>query len=249
MGYKVIVDVYEGPLDLLLSLIQKSEIDIYDIPINTITDQFLNYIYDMEEMNLEITSDFLVMASTLLEIKSKMLLPQEKVIVDGVELDVDPREDLVQKLLEYKLFKEAAEKLKTSELIESKVYYKPREDLSIFSDPIDELGKLDLNILVKTFNKIMERKLRDFASIDIREIQREEITLDDCMREIKDKLNKNSSISFNELLKQNCTREEIITYFLSLLELIKSKFVFVEQINTFSDLIIKRRLSEVDYGQ
>jgi len=177
-----------------------------------------------------------------------MLLPQEKVVLDGVEVEIDPREDLVQKLLEYKLFKEAAMCLKSSELVESKVFYKPREDLSIYSDPIEELGKVDLQQLLKALNKVMERNLKKFDTIDIKEIHREEYTLDECMDIIKDKLTENGKISFNDLLN-NRSREEIITYFLSTLELIRLKIIYVEQAHAFSDLIIKSKVSEVRYGR
>ena len=155
MSYKVEVEVFKGPMDLLLSLIKKQEIDIYDIPINIITDQFLDYINEMEELNLEITSEFLVMAATLIEIKSKMLLPKEKALEDGVEIEIDPRDELVQRLVEYEAYREVAEKLKESEIIESKVFYKPREDLSIFDDPVEELGNLDLDKLLIAINTII----------------------------------------------------------------------------------------------
>lgn len=249
MSYKITVDAYEGPLDVLLNLIHKSEIDIYDIPINIVTQQFLDYIDKMEELSLEITSEFLVMAATLLEIKSKMLLPKEKVVEDGVEIELDPREDLVQRLLEYKLYKEVAEKLKLSESIESRVYYKPREDLSIYDDPIEELGNLDLNQLVRTISKLMARNLKENESISFEEIHREEFTLEDCIDAIDLKLSKCNKIMFSELLSIKTTKEEIITYFLSLLELIRLKNVYVEQDESFGDFLIIKRMKEEEYGQ
>lgn len=249
MTYKISVDAFEGPLDVLLNLIHKSEIDIYDIPINIVTQQFLDYIDKMEELNLEITSEFLVMAATLLEIKSKMLLPKEKIVEDGIEIEIDPRDDLVQKLLEYKLYKEVAEKLKISELMESKVYYKPREDLSIYDDKLEELGKLDLNQLVKAISKIMARSIRENESINFSEIHREEYTLEACIEEIGFMLTKSKKIRFSELLSLETTKEEIITYFLSLLELIRLKNVYVQQDQNLGDLIIIRRMEEEEYGQ
>ncbi|HLS53350.1 MAG TPA: segregation/condensation protein A, partial [Tissierellaceae bacterium] len=129
MDYKIKLDGYEGPLDLLIDLIEKEEVDIYDIPINKITKQYLAYIYDMEELNLEIASEFLIMAATLLQIKSKMLLPKEKKIVEGEEVEIDPREELVKRILAYKQFKLAAEELKELGNLELKAYYKPMEDL------------------------------------------------------------------------------------------------------------------------
>src|SRR5574344_16979 len=119
MDYKIMIDVFEGPMDLLLHLIEKAEIDIYDIPINLIAEQFLDYIRQMEELNLDITSDFLVMAATLLEIKSKMLLPKDKVPEDESFVEEeDPRMELVSRLVEYKKYKDAAEELRLMETIQ-----------------------------------------------------------------------------------------------------------------------------------
>ena len=244
MVYKIEVAVYEGPFDLLLSLIQKSEIDIYDIPIDQVTHQFLDYISKMDELNLEVTSEFLVVAATLLEIKSKMLLPQEKIEEDGILIEVDPREALVQRLIEYKLYKEAAQELKASETIESGVYYKPREDLSIYSNPIEELGKIDLAQLVKTINNIISRSVIKSNILDIEEIKREEYTLENCIGEIELKLLKQNKFLFTDLLSEKTSKEEIIVYFLSLLELIRLRSVYVYQDSTFSDLMIKIRLKE-----
>lgn len=247
MDYKVEVEAYEGPMDLLLSLIQKSEIDIYDIPINLVTEQFLDYIRNMENLNLEVTSDFLLMAASLLEIKSKMLLPKEKILVDDLELEIDPREALVQRLIEYKLYKDAAERLKLSEIIESRVFYKPQEDLSIYKDPVDELNKIDLNQLVKAIHNILAKNAIKINRVDFREISRQEYTLETCIDEIRSRLNDNKKILFSNLLSTNTSREEIVTYFLSLLELMKMKKVYVEQNSAFTDLMITRRMDE-EYG-
>lgn len=243
-GYKIIVEAYEGPFDLLLDLINKAEIDIYDIPINTITEQFLEYISELEELNLEVTSEFLVMAATLLEIKSKMLLPQEKIIEDGIEIEIDPREDLVRRLIEYKVYKEAAQALKYSEEIGSKIYYKPQEDLSEYVNPDDLFGKFDLELLVKAINNIMNRKGIEENLLEIGEIIREEYTLDQCMDDIQSRLLNCNKFKFTDLIDFT-SREEIITYFLSVLELIRLKVVYVYQDNSFSDLIIEKRADEV----
>lgn len=249
MGYKIILDAYEGPLDLLLSLIEKAEIDIYDIPINIITKQFLEYLSEMEGLSLIISSEFLYMAATLIEIKSKMLLPQEVIIDDGIEFELDPRDDLVRRLIEYKQYKEAAEVLKVSELIESQVYYKPREDLSIYNDPIEELGNLNLDQLVKVINNIIARNIIQEKLLEISEIHREEYTLEDCIDEIEIMLLKSNKFKFSALLNIKTSKEEIITYFLSLLELIKLKSVFVYQDGVFTDLVIEKRMSEASHGQ
>ena len=131
MDYKIMLDAFEGPMDLLLHLIDKAEIDIYDIPISHIAEQFLDYIRHMEDINLGVTAEFLVMAATLLEIKSKMLLPN-KSTSDNIQIEmeeIDPRAELVRRLVEYKKYKNAAEELRLFEILQSKVYYKPKEDL------------------------------------------------------------------------------------------------------------------------
>lgn len=244
MEYKIVVDVFEGPMDLLLNLIEKAEVDIYDIPINLITQQYMDYIYEMEELNLEVASEFLVMASTLLEIKSKMLLPKEKIIEEGIEIELDPREELVKRLIEYKMFKEAAEKLRDSEDIEILAYYKPREDLSEYVNIEENLEIMDLNLLVKSLYNILTN--RGHKNIDISEIHREEYTLEYCIEEIEDKIRNTNKFKFTDLLSITCSREEIITYFLSILELIKLKKIYIKQDEVFSDIIISKRMDEID---
>src|SRR5665648_1145629 len=140
MSYNVNIEAYEGPLDLLLGLITKNKIDIHDIPIHLVTEQFIAQIKKWEEMNLEVASDFIVMAATLIEIKSKLLLPNELEYIEGEEDESDPREELVRKLIEYKLYKDIAENFKASEDLYTKVYYKPQEDVTEFRDPFEELG-------------------------------------------------------------------------------------------------------------
>lgn len=240
MDYKIVLDGFEGPLDLLLSLIEKAKIDIYDIPINIITEQYIEYIYAMEELNLSIASEFIMMAATLLEIKSKMLLPQEVIIVDDEEIEIDPREELIQRLIEYKKYKEVAEELRVSEDIESKVYYKPREDLSQFDDIYEEI-QFDLNLLLKSINRIIGRRGLSNITLDVSEIQREEYTLKDCMAELLSKLKLKKSINFEELLSENFSRNEIVTYFLTVLELIRLRKIKVIQEKLNREIIITSR--------
>lgn len=240
MDYKIVLDGFEGPLDLLLSLIERAKIDIYDIPINIITEQYIEYIYAMEELNLSIASEFIMMAATLLEIKSKMLLPQEVVIVDDEEIEIDPREELIQRLIEYKKYKEAAEELRVSEDIESKVYYKPREDLSNFDDIYEDI-QFDLKLLLKSINRIIGRRGMGNITMDISEIQREEFTLKDCMDELLIKLKLKNRIIFEDLLSENFSKNEIVTYFLSVLELIRLRKIKVIQEKMDRELIITSR--------
>jgi|LSQX01.3.fsa_nt_gb segregation and condensation protein A len=240
MDYKIILDGFEGPLDLLLSLIEKAKIDIYDIEINTITEQYMEYIYAMEELNLSIASEFIMMAATLLEIKSKMLLPQEVIIVDDEEVELDPREELILRLIEYKKYKEAADELRVSQDIESKVYYKPREDLSQFDDIYEEI-QFDLKLLLKSINKIIQRRGLSNVTLDISEIQREEYTLKNCMEELMNRLKIKKSILFEELLSENFSKNEIVTYFLTVLELIKLRKIKVSQEKSDKELVITTR--------
>ncbi len=241
MSYNVSVEVFEGPLDLLLNLIDKNEIDIYDIPINTVTEQFIDQLKKWEDMNLEVASDFIIMASTLLEIKSKLLLPNETVIVDGEEVQVDPREELVKRLMEYKLYKEISENLKASEEVYSKVYYKPQEDVSDFRDPFQELSAVELKDLVETLENILQRHRYNNPQGNFFEIRREEVSLEECTRDIESKVNARDSIRFSDIISTQASRSRIIAYFLSLLELMRTRFISVRQDGSFSDLIIEKR--------
>lgn len=241
MEYKIVIDEFEGPMDLLLHLIDRAEIDIYDIPITKISEQFIQYIRNMEELNLDIASDFLLMVATLLEIKSKMLLPKEEK-VEGYQLEmeeVDPREELVRRIVEYKKYKEAARELKEYENLYSKMYLKPREE--IFFDREDEIELKGLNIddLIKSFNKVIKGKREKAFTLDISEIQREEYTLEKCIDIIKCDLEIKNSMKFSDLFDmENTSKAEIITYFLSILELITLKYIGVRQNDDFSDLFI-----------
>jgi segregation and condensation protein A len=241
MSYNVNIEAYEGPLDLLLGLISKNKIDIHDIPIHLVTEQFIDQIKKWEEMNLDVASDFIVMAATLLEIKSKLLLPKEFEDVIGEEDDVDPRDELVRKLIEYKLYKDIAENFKTSEGLFSKVYYKPQEDVSDFRDPFEELGAVKLEDLVKTLENILKRYKDKKPNESFYEIQREEVSLEECTINIKNRLLNKDSINFSEFLCESCSVPRIIGYFLSVLELVRLKFAYVKQNYNFSDLIIEKR--------
>lgn len=240
MDYKITLELFEGPLDLLLNLISKTKIDIYDIPIFDITTQYMEYIYNLEKVDLEVASEFIIMASTLLEIKSKMLLPKEKIVFEGEEFELDPREELVRQILEYKKFKEASDKLKEYENQKSKTYYKPQEDLSIYQDGNIDFDSFNLNILVKSLNNILAKRGLIHENIEIQRIDKEEYTVSECMNNILNKLKILSKFNFEELFHENSKKNEIIAYFLSLLELIKNKTIVVKQTNTFDDLIIER---------
>lgn len=241
MGYKIVIDQFEGPMDLLLHLIDRAEIDIYDIPINKISEQFVEYIRGMKELDLDIASEFLLMAATLLEIKSKMLLPkEEKAERDQLEMEeADPREELVRRIVEYKKYKEAARELKEYENIHSKMYLKAKEEIFLEDDDEFELRGIDIEDLFKSFNKIMKEKLNKNRLLEINQIQREEYTLKSCIEKIKTNLEGKDELIFSELFDfEDTSKAEIIAYFLSILELIASKHIGVRQRKDFSDLYI-----------
>ena len=243
-SYKIMIDAFEGPMDLLLHLIDKAQIDIYDIPINHITEQFIQYIYHMEELNLDIASDFLVMAATLVEIKSKMLLPYEKQD-SNLQLEMeelDPRAELVRRLVEYKKYKAVSEELRLFEDVQSKIYYKPKEDLFEYDENEFELEGLDVNLLLKSISKIIKKRSKSDRVLTINEIQRDEYTLEQCIKDIQNILKIDLKLKFSNLIDENSTRKEIIVCFLSILELIRMKEIKVTQEEDFSDLIIIRRI-------
>lgn len=240
MEYKVRIEAFEGPLDLLLNLIDKNEIDIYDIPIHEVTDQFIDYLQKMNEIDIEIASEFIVMASILLEIKSKLLLPTEKVFQDGVEVEIDPRIDLVRKLEEYKLFKELSIILKTMQENHLKSYYKMQEDFSEYTDPIDELKEFDLEKLSITFNHIIKRiEDKKCAEESVKLIRYPEIKQEICEDNIIRVLSNKSTITFSELITIQ-TKSYAIAYFLAILELLKKKFIVAYQSNDCEDIVIER---------
>lgn len=238
MNYNIKLDSFKGPLDLLLNLIEKAEIDIYDIPINLITKQYMEYIYEMEHLNIEIASEFIVMAATLLQIKSKMLLPQD-INIDGDEDIIDPREELVLQLTAYKKYKEAAKNLRRYEEYELKAYYKPKEDLDIFELEEVELESMDLNLIVETINKIISNRGLE-TEVHVHKIIREKYSVDECSNNIIDILDSKKNIKFTNLFSDNTSISEVITYFLSILELIKLQLISVKQNHNFTDLIITK---------
>lgn len=237
MSYKIQLNTFEGPLDLLLHLISKAKIDIYDIPINSITDQYLSYLEKMEEFNLEITSEFLVMASTLLQIKSNRLLPKREDIEEDEE---DPEEELINRLIEYKKYKEAALELKTMGEKSNQRFYKKQEDLSYMIEGELTLEDISLEQLSNAFQKILElnKKFNEEIEMDIINLKREEFPVEKSMNKLKDILNLNGEIYFEDVFNIESCRSEIISMFLAILELTKIKFIRLRQKNNYSKISI-----------
>lgn len=243
MEYKIVLNAFEGPLDLLLHLIERAKVDIYDIPISEITDQYMEYLSQMNELDLGVASEFLVMASTLLEIKSKMLLPS-KVDDSANQLEmeeIDPRVDLVKKLVEYKKYKKIAEELKIHEEIQNKVFYKPREDMSDYIEEELDLEEMDLEQLADVLNNVLRKRKKKNKTIDIDEIQRDEITIEESIDKLKNLLESKHKIKFSQLFDDTTTRSDIIVTFLSILELAKQKYILVRQYKNFDDIILIKK--------
>ncbi|RFU67791.1 segregation/condensation protein A [Peribacillus saganii] len=241
MAYNVKIDAFEGPMDLLLHLINRLEIDIYDIPMAEITGQYMAYIHAMKELELDIASEYLVMAATLLAIKSKMLLPiyEDDHSADETEYDDDPRDELVEKLIEYRKYKEAAVEFKHMEEERSLMFSKPPSDLSQFSKEI-EPSRQELNVtlydMLGAFQKLLRRqKLKKPA---FTRITRREISIEKRMEEILENLNKvKKRTSFFELFPYP-EKEYIVVTFLAVLELMKMNEIFVEQDSNFAEIFV-----------
>jgi segregation and condensation protein A len=243
--YEIKLPVFEGPLDLLLHLIREAKIDIYDIPISFITHRYLDYIEMMKELNLDIAGEFLVMAATLIHIKSRMLLPPDE--VEEVEEAADPRLELVQRLLEYQSYKDAAFILKEREEEALLVFGRPpeNEDKEEAGEP--EIYLFDVNIfdLLGAFKKML-----DAAPPEVRTITRELLTVKDRMVFIVDLLRKSEAVRFEELLEGQATRTQLIVSFLALLELLRLGLARVYQEGDFGNIwIIKTPDDDPDAGE
>ena len=241
LPYQVRIENFEGPLDLLLHLIKKNEINIYDIPIAMIAQQYLSYIEAMKDLNLTVAGEFLVMAATLLQIKSKMLLPVEESAEDDEE-GPDPREELVRRLLEYKTFKEAARQLDTQERMWREIYSRPitpSEDVAQSDETLlDNIGLFDLvDALQEILNRNPGKKLL--------EIIPDNLTVRDRMNVLLEALEGQESIGFEALFEPSCHRLVIIVTFLALLELIRLRTVRVYQAENFGPILVSRAFSLV----
>lgn len=231
------IDAFEGPLDLLLHLIKKAEIDIYDIPISEITNQYIEYLYAMEELNLDIASEFLVMASTLLEIKSKMLLPKKQ----QEDLEEDPRLELVEKLIEYEKYKEFAEELKSIEE-ETTIFFKEPEIIDDLKNDEVFFKNITVENLMVCFKKVIDKyERRHKSSKRIYEnISEDKYKIEDKMVFILNTLKSKRKIDISELFIKVFSKIEIIVMFIAVLELVRLKEILVYQINNFDSITIER---------
>ncbi|MFC6332327.1 segregation and condensation protein A [Paenibacillus septentrionalis] len=238
------LDSFEGPLDLLLHLIDRAEIDIHEVSISEITTQYMDYLHAMKELELDITSEFLVMAATLLSIKSQQLLPKPPVFENEFDEWIDDgpdlREELIQKLIEYRKFKQIAEELKEKEFMRSLVFSREPEDMSAYMKeiPVNPLQGIELSDIVQAFQKALRRaNRRDIIAT----VQRDEISVKDRIRDIVDVLKQFETVRFSKLIRENMSKHEVVVTFLSILELMKMKHIRCYQHGLFDDIVIQWR--------
>lgn len=234
MNLDFTIDEFNGPLDLLLHLVKESKMDILNIEIEEITNQYLAYLDKMEEMNLEVTSEYLVMASELMYIKSKMLLPKREE-EENDEEEIDPREELVNRLLEYETYKEITKTLKEKEEIRSEIYTKAPGDIKEYMDQEVKLSsELSVDDLVDAFKKFLQRKSEE-KPIHTK-VTEKEITVSERRKRIKSILHTKKKVSFFELF-EDYSKEYVVATFLAILEMAKEKELIISQEKAFDDII------------
>ena len=233
-SYRIELEDFEGPLDLLLYLLRRDEIDIYDIPVAHVADRFLNYIRRARELDLDIVSEYLVMAATLTKMKSKALLPTHR--YDGEE-EVDPGAELRRQLILYRTFRSIAEELQRSEETWTEIYTSPGERSRWSSDSVEiEPGQASLLDLLKALNNLTEGE----AEIPSQRIQRTILTIAECIGTLENRIMPGKTISFREIIGSQPARLRIVSYFITILELIRRGWVSCHQAYPFSEIELQR---------
>lgn len=238
MEYKFLINDFEGPLDLLLHLIKKNNVDICDIKISDITKQYLDYLEEMENLDLNIASEYLALAAELIEMKSLVLLPKPEFSDD--EYEEDPRENLIKRLIEYKKIKESTPKLKELEEERKKLYTKVASNMKQYQDENQkpDFNDIDLDCLLNAFSKFLDRKEEE-KPLNTK-ITKKEYSVSKRSREIKSLLRTKQKINFEELFEIQ-TKEYIVVTFLSILALAKKQELIIKQDNNFSNIILSLR--------
>ncbi len=248
MGIPVKLDVFDGPLDLLLHLIEKNKIDIFDIPIVEITEQYMDIISQMENKDMDIMSEFLVMAATLLKIKSKMLLPAP---VDDDGEETDPREELVERLLEYKKYKYASLGLKDLQAGASMQLFKGKtlpEEIASYKQEVNTgelLSGITLNRLKQVFDSVMRKQIDKIDPVRSKfgEIKKEAVSIEQRMVYIEEYASVHGQFSFRAMLEEDAGKTVVIVTFLGILELIKAGKLEIVQENIFDDIWITYKIT------
>lgn len=239
--HKFLINDFEGPLDLLLHLIKNSKMDINDIKISEITEQYIKFIKDMEELNLDIASEYLVMAAELMELKSRSLLPKKE-IEENLEDEINPEEELKRRLLEYQKYKESTLEFRKLEENRTNVFTKLPESIEIISDQhyIND-GGVTIDDLMQALKNIIERK--EYSKPINTKVTKKELSVSDRMIHIRDILKTNKRVSFVSLF-ESVTRPYIVVTFLSILEMAKNKELIISQDSNFGEIYIEGRESK-----
>jgi segregation and condensation protein A len=242
MALAIKIQVFEGPLDLLLHLIDEAKVEIEDIPVHEITEQYMAYLQSMQQLELEIASEFIVMAATLLLIKSRTLLPKppvQETFDDDWENEIDPREELIQRLMEYKKYKEAVHMLKDMQHERSQIFIKEPDDLTPYAQVVVEepLRGVELKHIVNAFQRVLQKTKK---GEQVASIRRDELSVKDRMKEIVGLFSKSrKKVLFSKLMGTDFSRELVVVTFLALLELMKTKKIRCYQHELFDDIVIQ----------
>lgn len=239
--YKIVIkNIYEGPMELLLDLIKKNKIDIYDIPISDLTDEFIQSLGEINYTNLESFLDFSLMAASLLQIKSRMLLPK----IDEAEEEEDPRAELIERIIEYNYYKTVADSLNNYFSIGNSKLLKRTEDLTILAmeENID-YREMDSTKLLKTISKMLAKKVEKYEET-VFDIEHEKFTMEESLERLKELLLNKDTLLFSSLFNSKASKVEIITFFLAILELIKSNKIIAKQ-EKDNDIIIEKVLWKI----
>lgn len=239
MRYKVRLDIFEGPFDLLVYLIENAKMSIYDIQLSEITRQYIEYMDDMKKLDVVLASEFITLAATLIEIKSRMLLPGIKSDDDADDISKDPRSELVARLLEYKRYKQAANFLEEKEKASRHIFTKPREDTGIYDKEPDVYLNLDLNRFVKAFDLFLHKQ-KSVSEVKRRYAgdRRKWMSIEERIIQVKELIRGAGRLKFRELISDKRDRYNVILTFLSMLELARQKRIRLKQNVNFGEIIL-----------
>jgi segregation and condensation protein A len=242
-AYPVKLQHFEGPLDLLIHLIKRNEVNIYDIPIALITDQYLTYLAFMQELNLDLAGEFLVMAATLIHIKSRLLLPRPTPEIEGELDEEDPRDALVRRLLEHQRYKAAAELLHEREILRSAQFPRPDGAVAdLVGEPVEPELEVDLFTLIAAFRTVVERaKTRPKVVLPP-----EQLSIEQRIDQLLERLSETEAVGFEELFADASSRQDLIVTFLAMLEMIRLKLIRVFQSGSFGPIRVYKRARPSD---